>query len=107
MKKLAAVCFLLLCGCASPADDLNAICEEVKNPELANLTPDSRAMALANNIDARLKSDPIRNAWDAIASASPDQRYKLLQQAGEETGVKGWECPELEAMWATPAPPPE
>mgnify|MGYP006293379865 CR=1 FL=1 len=111
MKKIILACSLLvLSACTTPSDDMDAICDEAtkvskQQGEYANLSTEDRAVALAKNVDARIKSTPIRNAWDAIASAAPAQKYELMQVAAAEAGVEGWDCPQLEQIWAATASP--
>jgi len=102
--RLAPFFFLLLVGCGSPSDDLNAICEEVNNPSIMDVRPDQKATVLAKNIEARLSSSSIKEMWEALGAAAPNQRYKMLQVGAAEAGVENWQCPALEALWASPEP---
>lgn len=95
---------LLVGGCASPADDLDAICDEARKLQAgqapyAELDPSVRVTVFARAVESRLKTKPMKSAWAAIASASPEMRYPLLQKAGQEAGVDDWQCPPLD-LWS-------
>ena len=105
MKQLV-LCSLVvaLAACSSARGDLDAICEEVTNPSLADMPPDQRATQLGRTIEARLRTTEIKNAWRAVASASPEMRYPSLRKAAEEVGEADWECAALESIWTPDEP---
>ena len=101
-----AVLVLFLFGCGSPESDLNAICDEANKfkagaGEYDSTAPDKKMMLMAKNVDARIRSKPIRSAMDALAAADPEQRYRLLQAAAKAEGVKQWQCLALEELWGS------
>jgi hypothetical protein len=112
MKKLfVSLVLLVMSACASPADDLDSLCDETTKlqsgeGEYAELTPAQKASTYAKNVDARIKSTEMQSAWDAIASAAPDQKYSLMQDAAAAAGVTNWQCPALEEFWGQQAAPP-
>jgi len=104
MRLISLLLCLALAGCGSPADDLNTICEEAQKSLAMDVPAEQRAAMLAKAIDERLESAPIKQAWGAIWTVAPDQRYKLLQTSAAEIGVDNWQCPALEKVWAPQQP---
>lgn len=88
---------------ASGAEELARLCQVVRDFPHEGHPPDVRAMRVAHAIDATVRHPELRMALDAIANAVADQRYMLLQSAARELGAPGWQCPELETLWA-PSP---
>ena len=107
MARLAPLVLLALAlvACGSPKDDLDQLCAAseavLQDPSIA---PEDRERTLSQRFEP--ESSEMRNAWDALAQASRDQRWELLKAAADEVGYADWECPVLEAYWDAPVPAP-
>lgn len=76
-----------------PSGNLQVICDEAKNSD------GKSAEMVEHAIEAKLKNDDIKKAWDAIKVAQATPRYEMLKVAAQESGTENWECPELLVLW--------
>lgn len=89
--------------------DFKVICDAYsRGPELA-LSEDPAAIAyeISRYIDGHTFTRPARQAVNAIAFASADDQYQLLQLAASQSGQKDWECPAMREYLAKAARPAE
>jgi hypothetical protein len=100
---------LMALACGSFSNDLDTFCTIATDLENDNIAPEIRDSTLASELMASGPSGTMVTVIDALASASPEIRYELLQKAAKEEGVDNWECPALERWWAAedPAAEPE
>lgn len=109
MRRILSVAVvLLLSACASPRDDLAAICDEATKLTTGRAGYEGHradaelATVFASRVSARLGSSEIERAWSALGSAETGVRYEMMRMTAAEVGVPDWECPALREVW-----PPE
>ena len=103
-RWILPVTVLLALACGSFSTDLDNLCIIAADLENSNISPDRLDATLAEEFYATGPSSGMVNVMSALASASPEIRYELLQRAAEEEGIENWQCPALERWWAMKEP---
>lgn len=73
---------------------------QLKHHSLTNKQRADFMNALINkNLSAR---NPIRQSWDALLSAVPNQRYEIFKETAKEVGgMPNWKCAPMKALYPT------
>lgn len=68
-----------------------------------SLTNKQRAAFLNNLINKHLRADnPVRQSWEALLSAVPNQRYEIFKETAKEVGgMSNWQCAPMKALYPT------
>ncbi|MCA9664548.1 MAG: hypothetical protein KC503_03140 [Myxococcales bacterium] len=90
-KRLAPTLATLKIGYAHIRADLALFCKTAKRLARMKHSGKRRTM-FARTVMAKMKSIPLRTAFDAIAAVADKHKYKLMLQAAKELGV-AWTCP--------------
>lgn len=102
MRRALPVVAVLLCACSAERD-FDKACELAgKVAADRSLSPMERATVWAKEVDQTTRNSGFRDTFKALAHVAPDDKYRILQQAAEELGVKNWSCPAIKRMWASP-----
>lgn len=77
--------------------DFRVVCEAYEKTPSAPAESAAAAFEIANYIDSHAFTRPVRQAVNAVAFASNEDRYSLMQTAAAQSGIEDWECPAMKA----------
>ncbi len=91
------VAILFIQSCSQKSNDFNILCQKFQELEIKENYQDLSSAEKYFWLSENLKEDIGETsnayfAWNAISSASPNQRYMLLKLSAEESGLKNWQC---------------
>ena len=95
------VIFILLAtnASASEVEDFDIACQiftEAKNTVFDN---EIRSAYIEENIKNRTKSKELRDTYNVIFNASPEDRYRIFKDTAEHITKKSWDCPAAKALF--------
>lgn len=79
--------------------DLKALCsiaDEFGSKEEDKLT---RARKFSEKVDKQIAWGPIHEMMQALATAEPSQKWRLIQMGAFEVGVENYQCPSLQEIY--------
>ena len=97
LRTIAALLVAVLCiGCAStpPAEQsgYDQLCDLVEDALRASGDPALQAEYIEENLQSRISSKDAREAFELLAQINNEERYRVFQQAVENTLCHRWEC---------------
>jgi hypothetical protein len=87
---------VVLGGCSSPARDFENMCNAEARAGVTDTDPAIRAVKIAEWISKNVSSRDAIATFEALPTAAPEDRGRLLKQAAVEAGYTG-PCPMAES----------
>ena len=102
-RYLAVLVGLLTLACGSFSSDLDNLCAIATDVQTEGVAPEQRSSTISQRFMESGPTSKMKKVMIAMANASPDIRYEMLQRVAAEEGRANWECPALETIWAADA----
>lgn len=77
---------------ASKIDDLDITCRIFTEAKNTTFTKEQRSTYVKDNINSRVHSKGVRDAYFVIFNLQPKERYSIFKKAVEKELKKNWEC---------------
>jgi hypothetical protein len=111
LNNKAIVLYISLCiyipSSFASENDYDKVCgyftqlqEKLKHHSLTN---NQRADFMNSLVDKNLDTDnPVRQSWEALLSAVPNQRYEIFRETAKEVGgMSNWHCAPMKMLYPT------
>ncbi len=84
-------------GASAPFNELCLIIEEAlsKHPE-----GESQSQYIASNIEARVNSSDVSEAYSSLAYIPQENRYAVFKAAAEEVLTQAWSCEAMHVLFS-------
>ncbi|MFK7988178.1 MAG: hypothetical protein AB8I08_19310 [Sandaracinaceae bacterium] len=90
---LTAAITAFVAGCSSGQRDADNLCRVATEVRQRGLSPEMEAVEISRGVEALDLTRATQNAYEAMATAACEDKYRFLQEALAEQGVADWDCP--------------
>lgn len=100
-KKIIVIAILGLSSCLGNKheSDFNLLCELATKYNKIDQEPALKATNFAEEFIKNSKSDEVMKMFEAMTSASPEEKYNMILDTAHYLKVENWSCPALKEYY--------